>query len=180
VKILGIVGSLRADSFNKSLMDNLNRLLTQVDPTVEFTTADIANLPLFNEDLEADFPQVATQLKQQITDADGILVMTPEYNRSMSGALKNALDWTSRPWGQSAWGGKVVGIGGVSPSAIGTALAQADLREVLCFLGVKLLTGPELYLGHANTDFQENRQVTESVEGFLKTYVEAFLQLVKA
>lgn len=142
-----IVGSIRAESFNKKLANNLKM---HAPKGTTFTDVDIATLPLFNQDHEmTDYPASAQAMKDIILAADGILIVTPEYNRSIPGVLKNAIDWVSRPWGQSAFKGKPVGVVGASGSHTGTSMAQAHLKHSLLFLDTKILGQPELYFGDA-------------------------------
>ncbi len=158
MKILAISGSLRKDSFNSALV----RALAQLAPAgVEVEQAEIGNLPLYNTDLEAAFPAEATALKQKIESADRIIFVTPEYNRSISGVLKNAIDWASRPWGKNSFAGKVALIAGVSVGKTGTALAQAHLKDILLYLDMKVLGQPELYLGPASAIFDEHGMIKE-------------------
>src|SRR3989344_9169656 len=128
MKILGIVGSLRKNSFNRSLM---NAFLAQKPEAVTMEIADISTLPFYNEDSESSFPESAQTLKTQIENADVVIIATPEYNRSVPGVLKNAIDWASRPYGKNSFSGKQVLVVGASVGPIGTALAQYDLNKML-------------------------------------------------
>src|SRR5664279_1060122 len=157
-KIAVFVGSIREKSFNKTLAANLEKL---AGDGVEFDYINVGGLPLFNEDLEPDFPAVAQTAKDQVESADGVLIVTPEYNRSAPGVLKNAIDWTSRPWGHNSFTGKPTGIVGASVGPIGTAVAQADLRHIMAYLGTKLMAQPELYVGTAHEYFDEKGVVTD-------------------
>lgn len=139
--ILVLVGSLRAQSINKKYAHALEKLAAGKHA---FTYADL-DLPLYNDDLWASRPEKVVKLKDQITKADGILFVTPEYNRSLPAATKNAVDWASRPFGQSVWAGKAVAITGASPGAIGTAVAQSQLRSSLVILETHVMGGPEVY-----------------------------------
>jgi len=141
-KIAVLIGSLREASVNKKLAKTLESLAP--NGTV-FSYADL-NLPLYNQELEADFPSSVQNLKDLIETADGVLIISPEYNRSFSGVLKNAIDWASRPWGNNSFKGKPAGIIGVSPGQTGTAQAQAHLRNVMQSLDTNLLALPELYI----------------------------------
>jgi chromate reductase len=138
-----IVGSLRRDSFNKRLAHALTKLASA---ELQFDFVDIGALPLYSQDYDSDFPQVARDFKKQIESADGLLFVTPEYNRSMPGVLKNAIDWGSRPWGTNSWKDKPAAICGISPGATGTALAQQHLRNTLAYLDVPTLGQPEVFL----------------------------------
>lgn len=139
--ILVLVGSLRADSINRKYAHALEKL---ADGKLAFTYADM-DLPLYNDDLWQSPPEKVVKLKDQIKAADGILFVTPEYNRSLPAVTKNAVDWGSRPFGQSVWAGKAVAVTGASPGAIGTAVAQSQLRSSLVILETLVMGGPEVY-----------------------------------
>lgn len=174
-KIAVFVGSLRKDSINRMLARNLEKLAPE---GVEFAYADI-DLPLYNQDLESDYPQKATALKQLVESADGVLIVTPEYNRSFPGVLKNAIDWASRPWGSNSFNNKPVGLVGTSAGPLGAAQAQSHLRNVLYFLNTKLLGQPEMYV-NSSTTFDENGDVVEASREYLTRYIETFVAHVKA
>lgn len=144
MNIAVFVGSLQKDSHNKKVAKTLESLLPE---GVEFTYVDI-NLPLFNQDLEADYPAAAQVAKDIVASADGVLFVTPEYNRSVPGVLKNAIDWISRPYGQSAFDGKPAGIIGASIGPVGTAVAQSDLRHIALFLNMQVMGQPEIYIAN--------------------------------
>lgn len=171
-QIAVIVGSLRADSLNKKLANNLETLAPK---GTTFVYADISKLPLFSQDIEGDFPAAAQTLKDVIEAADGVLVATPEYNRSFPGVLKNAIDWASRPWGSNSFNGKPAGIVGASMSPLGTAAAQAHLKDVLVYLNTKLMGQPEVYLTGAHEAFDDEGVVIESSKDHLKHYIETFV-----
>ncbi|MFI5212693.1 MAG: NADPH-dependent FMN reductase [Candidatus Saccharimonadales bacterium] len=164
------VGSLQTNSFNKKLAKNLEAL-APADVTFHYIEL---HLPLFNQDLEADFPAEARAMKDIVEQADGVLFVTPEYNRSIPGVLKNAIDWASRPWGANSFNGKPTGIVGASPSPVGTAVAQSDLRHIGGFLNVKLMGQPELYLASAHEHFDEQGMVVDGSKELLKTYIDTF------
>ncbi len=149
-KLLGISGSARKGSFNTALLKALSSVLP---PGIGMDIIAYADIPLYNQDLEAEFPHVVADLKEKIRAADGIVISTPEYNRSVPGYLKNMLDWTSRPYGDNAWKGKPVLVMGASGAAIGTALAQYDLKKILLYLDAKLMGQPETYVGFAKDKF---------------------------
>ena len=130
-EIAVIVGSLRRDSFNKKLANALTPLMPD---DMVLRHAEIGDLPLYNQDDDDNQAPPVKRLKSQIEAADGVLFVTPEYNRSMPGVLKNAIDHASRPYGKSSWRGKPAGIVGISPGAMGTALAQQHLRSILSCL----------------------------------------------
>jgi chromate reductase len=151
--ILALSGSLRKESFNSKLIRAFAEL---APPGMKIETTEIGNLPLFDADREAEYPAVAQALKDRILAADGIIVATPEYNRSAPGVLKNAIDWASRPYGTNAFAGKPLLLSGVSIGKIGTAVAQSHLRDVFMYLEARVLGQPELYLGPAQELFDES------------------------
>jgi chromate reductase, NAD(P)H dehydrogenase (quinone) len=138
-----IVGSLRKESLNRRLADALPAL---APPGFAFTRPRIDDLPPYNQDQDDSPPPSATRLKQEIAAATGVIFVTPEYNRSIPGVLKNAIDHASRPYGQSAWQGKPAGLLGISPGAPGTSMAQQHLRLMLAYLDMPTLGQPEVYL----------------------------------
>jgi chromate reductase, NAD(P)H dehydrogenase (quinone) len=135
-KVGYFVGSLSSKSINRLLAKALGRL---APPELVLTEIPIKDLPLYSPDFDADYPPVARALKQSIADVDAVLFVTPEYNRSIPGGLKNAIDWASRPWGKNSFARKPTGVIGTSPGAIGTALAQQSLRGVLCYCNSPLM-----------------------------------------
>lgn len=158
INIIGLVGSLRKGSMNRMLMEAA-RTLAPAGMAIEI--AEIGNLPLFNQDFEGDPPKEVQGLKEKIIAADGVLIATPEYNRSIPGVLKNAIDWTSRPYGKSAWTGKVVAVMGASGGVLGAALAQQALKEVLLYLDTRVIGQPEFFLGGAHEKFNEAGILTD-------------------
>lgn len=174
-KIAVLVGSLRKDSYNKHLAQAIEGVAPE---GTEFEYADL-NLPLYNQDLESDFPEEATALKQVVESSDGVLFVTPEYNRSFSGVLKNAIDWASRPWGKNSFAGKPVATVGASMGALGTTQAQSHLRNVLVFLDTKIMGQPEVYFD-GTKGLDENGEPTESSRGFLQGFAQAFVKFVEA
>lgn len=158
MNILAISGSLRKESFNTALLHALQSL-APADMHIEI--ADISTLPLFNQDSEAAPPREAQALKQKVAAADGIIFATPEYNRSVPGVLKNAIDWISRPYGQNSFAKKAVLIGGVSGGKIGTAIAQSHLRQIMLYLDADVIGQPELYLGPAHELFDGEGNITD-------------------
>ena len=150
IRILGIAGSLRRESYNRSAL----HAATQLVP--EGATLDVFELegiPGFNQDEEQNPPAKVTELKQRIREADAILFVTPEYNYSLPGVLKNAIDWASRPYGDSAWNGKPAAIMGASVGTIGTARAQYHLRQMMVFLNMFPINQPEVMIGNAQDRF---------------------------
>lgn len=170
-----IVGSLRRDSFNRRLAEGLTRL---APAGFEFTFCEIGDLPLYNQDDDAHPAEAVTRLKQQIAQADGLLFVTPEHNRSVPAVLKNALDHASRPYGQNAWAGKPAGIIGISVGAIGTALAQQHLRGILSYLDVRVMGQPEGYLQVSEGFYGENGGFGTRSGEFLQKWMQAFADWV--
>ena len=169
-----IVGSLRRESMNKQLADNLVRLGQDLFKA-EFV--NLADVPMLNQDLEADLPASVLRLKQAIKDSDAVLLVTPEYNRSVPPLMKNAIDWGSRPYGQNSWTGKPTAIAGLAPGNVGTAAAQAHLRSVITILGVKLMSQPEIYLTNTEGFFDASGRVAstdtaEFLAGFMKKFAD--------
>lgn len=175
-KIAVFVGSLQQSSLNKKLAQNLEEL---APGDVEFTYVDIGQLPLFNQDLEVNYPAEAQKAKDIVAASDGVLFVTPEYNRSIPGVLKNAIDWVSRPWGNNTFDAKPLGIVGATIGPVGTAVAQSDLRHIAGYLNMKLMGQPELYLPTATSKFDEDGKITEESRELLQTYVNAFTEWVE-
>jgi chromate reductase len=175
-KIAVIVGSTRKESINRKLAQALAKL---GEDRFDFTFVEIGGLPLYNQDLEADLPPSVTRMKAQVEAADGILIVTPEHNRSIPAALKNAIDWGARPWGKSSWPGKVAAVIGASPGAIGTAVAQSHLRHILgSILGI-LVMGGEHYVTFKPDLIAADSTVTdESTRTFLSDFVANLASLV--
>ncbi|MFP7696623.1 NADPH-dependent FMN reductase [Trueperella sp. LYQ143] len=178
MKIVYIVGSLAQNSLNRTLAETLVELAPH---GVEMVEAPIRDLPLFNRDLEQDFPPVAAEFKSLVASADGILFVTPEHNRSYSAAIHNAIEWTSRPYGQWALAGKPVATIGVSPSGIGTAVAQQQLRSSLLFFGTKVMGQPEGYVDGKRAGLVDHGKVTdEAAREVLAQFISSFTQFVQA
>ena len=174
-KVAVIIGSTRRDSINRKLAQALAKL---GQDRLEFQFVRIDDLPLYNQDDEANLPASVVRFKAELAAADGLLFVTPEHSRSIPAALKNALDWGARPWGQNSWTGKVAAVTGASQGAISTALAQQHLRQILGAQGVVLLGG-EAYLQLKQGLIDDNDNVTdEATRGFLKTFVDQFAALV--
>ncbi|HET6747527.1 MAG TPA: NAD(P)H-dependent oxidoreductase [Candidatus Saccharimonadales bacterium] len=170
-KVAVFVGSLREKSSNKVLAHSLEKVAPE---GMEFEYIDI-RLPLYSEDIEnAGIPDEVRTLKGIVESVDGVLFATPEYNRSVPGVLKNAIDWISRPYGQSSFAGKPVGIVGSSMGPVGTALAQADLRRIMLFQNARVLGQPEVYVANAYEAFDEEGKVSERWEKNFKEYMTAF------
>lgn len=158
ILILGIAGSLRRDSFNRMALRTAQQLAPEGS---RIDVADIDGLPGFNQDDETEPPAKVAELKQQIRNADAILFVTPEYNYSVPGVLKNAIDWASRPYGDSAWNGKPVAIMGASVGTMGTARAQYHLRQMFVFLNMHAVNQPEVMISNAAKKFDEQGNLTD-------------------
>ena len=158
IKILGFAGSLRKDSYNKSL---LRAALELVPKDAELETFDLEGIPPFNQDLENQPPEKVKEFKAKIRAADAILIVTPEYNYSIPGVLKNAIDCASRPYGDNAFEGKPVAIMGASIGMLGTARAQYHLRQSFVFLNMYPINQPEVMVPFANDKIDKNGSVTD-------------------
>lgn len=171
------VGSLSSHSINRMLA---NALLALAPKDLVFTEIPIGELPLYNRDLDGDFPQVAVDYKALIAEQDALLFVTPEYNRSIPGALKNAIDWASRPYGENVIARKATAVIGASSGAIGTAVAQQQLRSVLGFLQAPQMNAPEAYITLRPGLITEDGHVTDpGTEAFLKGYLDSFFEFIE-
>jgi chromate reductase len=171
-KIAVIVGSIRRDSINRKLAEALAKL---AGPKAQFVFSRIDDLPLFNQDLEPAPPAAVTRLKGEIEAADGVLIVTPEYNRSIPGVLKNAIDWASRPYGKNSFNGKPTAGIGTSMGAVGTAAAQQHLRSILGYLNVVLMGQPEGYIVFRKDMLDAaGNFADEATRKFMQGYVDAF------
>lgn len=182
MNILAISGSLRKDSYNTALLRAV-KALAHADMTIDLVDPkDIEALPLYNQDNEATaYPSKATELKDRIAKADGIIISTPEYNRSIPGALKNMLDWSTRPYGDNPWKGKPVYVLGASIGPIAAALAQYDLKKVLTYFNARVLGQPEFYCGVAQNKFDAEGNLTDDdTKKFIGTALDAFTEFIKA
>lgn len=166
------VGSLSSTSINRTL----SKALIRVAPEhLEFTEIPIRDLPLYSPDYDEDYPPEALELKEAIARSDAVLFITPEYNRSIPGALKNAIDWASRPWGRNSFDHIPAAVIGASPGMIGTAVAQQSLRGVLSFCNARQMTTPEAYIRYSPDLFTDEGDVTnESTRDFLRNYMTEF------
>ena len=166
------VGSLSSTSINRVLAQALIRLAPQ---DLEFVEIPIKDLPLYSPDHDDSYPPEARALKDAIAGVDAILFVTPEYNRSIPGALKNAIDWASRPWGQNSFDHIPAAVIGASIGAIGTAVAQQSLRAVMSFCNARQMTAPEAYIHFTPEVFRPDGEVTdESTADFLRSFMEEF------
>lgn len=172
-----VVGSLRRDSFNRKLA---NALVALAPPELSFKDIRIDDLPLYNQDDDASPAGTVKRLKEEITACQGLLFATPEYNRSIPGVLKNAIDHASRPYGQSVWGGKPAGVVGVSVGAPGTSMAQQHLRNILAYLDVPTLGQPEVFIQVTDDMFDEGGNLAKAdTKAFLETWMSRYVAWVK-
>ncbi|MGH6951529.1 MAG: NADPH-dependent FMN reductase [Vitreimonas sp.] len=171
-KVGYFIGSLSSTSINRKLAKALVKL---APPQLEMSEISFRELPLYSPDYDADYPPVARAFKQSIADSDAILFVSPEYNRSIPGALKNAIEWASRPYGKNAFARKPSGVIGASPGSIGTALGQQSLRAVLGFCNAPQMTSPEAYIQFTPGLVTDDGEVTNaSTEEFLRNYMKEF------
>jgi chromate reductase len=175
-QIAVVVGSLRKDSLNRKLA---NAVVKLAPPEFSFTFVDIGNLPLYNQDDDTNQTESVMRLKAEILASQGILFVTPEYNRSIPGILKNAIDHASRPYGQSAWTGKPAGVLGISAGPIGTALAQQHLRNILAHMDVPTLGQPEAFIQAKEGLFDETGNIGPASRKFLQSWMDRYIEWVK-
>ena len=176
--IVAVSGSLSAKSLNTALL----RACQKLAPDMQIEILDIGTLPLFNQDLEGDFPAAATALKAKIQAAEGVIIATPEFNRTPPGPLKNFLDWTSRPDGEPlVWANKPVAIFGSSSGARGASFAQYDIRRIMSYFNARTMQQPELYIGNNAEKFDTNLELTDAktIES-LKKFLAAFSTHIKS
>jgi len=170
-KVGYLIGSLATASINRKLA---NALVRMAPPQLEMSEVSFRDLPIYSYDYDADFPPVARAFKDALARVDAVLFVTPEYNRSIPGGLKNAIDWASRPYGKNSFSRKPSAVIGTSPGAIGTAIAQQQLRSVLSFCNSPQMNAPEAYIqfkpGLISADGEVN---DESTEAFLRDYMQA-------
>ena len=176
-KVGYLVGSLATASINRTL----SKVLVRLAPVeLELTEIPIRDLPLYSYDYDADYPPVAREFKASIASMDAILFVTPEYNRSIPGALMNAIDWASRPYGQNSFSQKASAVIGTSPGAIGTAVAQQNLRSILSFCNSPQMNTPEAYIQTTPGLFTDDGAVTDKgTEEFLRAWMEEFLLFIE-
>lgn len=172
-QIAVFVGSLRRDSFNRQLA---NAVIALAPPEFSFKHVRIDDLPLYNQDDDANQADTVKRLKAEITESQGVLFVTPEYNRSISGVLKNAIDHASRPYGQSVWTGKPAGVMGASVGAPGTSMAQQHLRNMLAYLDMPTLGQPEVFI-HVKDGGGD--LANADTRAFLQTWMDRYVAWVK-
>ena len=176
-RVAVVVGSLRKGSFNRKLAQ---AMVASAPPSLALEIVEIRDLPLYNQDDDADPPPPSKAFKQKIADARAVLFVTPEYNRSVPGVLKNAIDIASRPYGQSAWNGKPAGVISLSPGAIGAFGANQHLRQSLVFLNMPTLQQPEAYIGGAADLFDDSGAIKKpETKQFVDKFLAAFADWVE-
>ncbi|MCK9539392.1 NADPH-dependent FMN reductase [Dokdonella sp.] len=177
VNIALLVGSLRKESYNRRLARAVEKL---APPEFSFIHVRIDDLPLYSQDFDADYPATARRLKADIEAADALLFVTPEYNRSLPGVLKNAIDIASRPWGTNSFAGKPGAVIGCSIGAVGTAIAQQHLRGVAGFIDVPMLGQPEVYLQFKDELISAEGDIArEDTRKFLQGFVDRYVAWVR-
>ena len=177
-KVAVFVGSLRKDSFNRQLATAIEKLAPE---GFSFDHVRIDDLPLYNQDFDGAYPAECARLKRAVEAADALLFVTPEYNRSLPGVLKNAIDIASRPWGTNSFAGKPAGVIGISIGQIGTALAQQHLRNILAYLDVPTLGQPEVFLQHKDGFFDAEGGIANAdTRKFLQGWVDKYVAFVGA
>lgn len=177
LKIAVFVGSLRMDSFNRRLARAVEKL---APAEFAFKHVPINDLPLYSQDLDSAYPAVATRLKKDVESADALLFVTPEYNRSVPGVLKNAIDIASRPWGTNSFAGKPGAVIGTSIGSTGTAMAQQHLRNVLAYLDVPTLAQPEVFIHFKEDLIADDGTIgNDGTRKFLQGFVDNYAAWVR-
>jgi len=166
-----LVGSLRKDSINRQLAEALARLAA---PKLNLHLVEIGDLPLYNQDLEAALPVQVQRFKREVEAADAVLFVTPEFNRTFSAALKNAVEWGTRPWGSNSFAGKPAAIVGATLGAVGTAAAQGQLRSVVSAIGAVLMAQPEIYLSYREGQIVDGALADEGLRAVAADWVSKF------
>lgn len=169
-KVAVIVGSLSRNSANRAFATALGKAAAH---KLDFHFVELGELPLYNHDYDADYPAAGRRFKKDIESADAVLFVTPEYNRTFSAVIKNAIEWGSRPWGQNSWAGRPGAVIGVTPGAVGTSAAQSQLRAVVPVLDIALLAQPELYINIRPGQIDENGEI---VDDALKALVDGWVE----
>jgi chromate reductase len=171
-----LVGSLRKESINRKLA---HALMEMAPASLKLTVVEIRDLPLYNEDIDANPPAAYTAFREQVSSSDAVLFVTPEYNRSVPGGLKNAIDVGSRPYGKSVWNGKPGAVITASPGAVGGFGANHNVRQSMVFLNVPCMQQPEAYVGGAGTLFDEAGTLSEKTRPFMQKFIDAYAQWVE-
>lgn len=170
-KIAILVGSLRKESFNKKIAQELIALAPE---SLELRIVPIGEMTHYNEDLDTNPPQAWVDFRNAITESDGVLFVTPEYNRSFPGVMKNALDVGSRPYGASVWNGKPAAIISVSPSPLGAFGANHALRQPAVFLNMPMMQQPEAYIREVHTFFSDEGKMLDEKKKYLEEFIDAY------
>jgi chromate reductase len=170
-KVAVIVGSLRKGSVNRQFAEALAKLAR---PKLDLHIVEIGDLPLYDQDLEGELPAPVHRFKREIEAADAVLFMTPEFNRSFSAAIKNAIEWGSRPWGKNSWAGKPGAIAGATLGTVGTAAGQSQLRSVASVLGIGLMAQPEIYLNFRDGQIVDGQIADEGLRKLMTDWTSAF------
>lgn len=171
-----LVGSLRRDSINRKFAESLAKLASD---RLKFQFVDLGDLPVYNEDLWATPPASVLRLKADIEAADAVLFVTPEYNRTFTPVIHNAIDWANRPWGKNSWAGKPAAITGTTPGATGTAAAQNSLRNIVSVVGAYLMTQPEVYFTYKPELFDAEGAITNpETLAFLSGWIDSFARWI--
>jgi len=174
IKILAFAGSLRKDSYNKALIATAKELAPE---NAEIEIFDLAQIPLYNQDLEQEMPNSVKEFKRKIKEADALLIATPEYNRSIPGVLKNAIDWASRPSADNSFNDKPVAVfGATGGGLIGTSAAQLHMRQIFSFLNMHPVERPQVYITGASEKIEGGRVVDEQTRELIKELVNALVQ----
>jgi chromate reductase len=176
INIAVIVGSLRKDSINRRLAHEVVKLNA---PGLSFKFIEIGGLPLYNADFEDSPPPAVVKFRAEVATAQGYLFISPEYNRSLPGVLKNAIDIASKPNGHNGWGRKPGGLFGATTGAIGTAVMQAHARDVLAAVGVTIFSGPEVYLTIKDGFYTESGELNDGTKKFLQGWMDGYVGFVK-
>ncbi len=167
-----LVGSLRRDSINRKFAESLGKLAAG---RLQFRFVEIGDLPLYNDDLWANPPESVLRMKREVEAADAVLFVTPEYNRYFSPAIKNAIDWGTRPWGENSWAGKPAAVIGATPGATGASAGQNSLKALLTVVDTILMGQPEVYFTYKPELFDESNNVVDGpTKEFLDTWVDRF------
>jgi len=176
IRIATLVGSLRRDSINRRFAHALVKL---APADLQFDFLEIGDLPPYDQDQDDDQPAPTQRLKQQVRASQAVLFVTPEYNRSVPGVLKNAIDHASRPYGDSAWQGKPAGVVGVSIGSIGTACAQQHLRTILAYLDMPVMGQPEAFIHQTDKLYAADGSFGEASRGFVQAWMDAYAAWVR-
>jgi chromate reductase len=176
LNVFCLVGGIARNSLNRKLFNVVQEHAPKI---VKLTTFELQKLPYFSQDLENDPPDTVIRFKDMIREADAVLFITPEYNRSIPGVLKNAVDWGSRPYGQNLWDKKPAGVMGASIGAIGTFGAQHHLRQVLAYLNMSVMGQPEFYFNASSSFDDKGRLINEKSKEFVENYWNAFLAWIE-